>query len=390
MKLQNIPLAEIIDNPWRDKDLYPLDDDHVQELRESIKDHDFFQSLKGRRVNGKVEIACGHARVAAARKARLDTVPIYIADLDDDAMLKLMVEENATQGGNSPGAVLNEVAAVMRRLVSELLDHTKGSIGMVLSQAFANKNGIETAQGRLQKRAADPTSRSAPFGEESIRRYLGNGDPEKSHRGLNQIRETITALKQDGRWDDIINAEVLKHPLPVADAEPTKDTAVVVRKPAEPRKPVLDARIANTFKTETQFHAFREAVTTSAARAAIPVSQQGALAKQIMGTKLDKPKQVTAGYIRSKVGERVNDYLKEQRKIDKAERDAYLAEQIEIEIDNELHDAARWLRSLIASMLKLEKLVTKYPNHPKIGGFSARLDELVDSIKQFSRKINVR
>jgi hypothetical protein len=33
-------------------------------------------------------IEIGHARVAAARKARLETVPVYIADLDDDTMLR--------------------------------------------------------------------------------------------------------------------------------------------------------------------------------------------------------------------------------------------------------------------------------------------------------------
>jgi len=383
MKLQNVPLGDIVNNPWRDTDLYPVDEDHVRELRESIGDHDFFESLKGRRVSGKVEIACGHARVAAARKARLDTVPVYIGDLDDDAMLRLMVDENALQGGNSPSAVLNEVAAVMRRLVEGLMEGVgNGRVAHTIALAFERKAEIERAQNRLRNR-----SPIAPLGEDSICRYLGQGDPKKSHRGLRQIRETINALKQTGRWDKIIDAEILKHPLPVENAKPAKDTAVVTSKPREPRKPLIDERTANTFKTETQFHAFREAVTTSGAQKAIPVSQQASLAKKIMGTKLDAPKQVTTAHIKRAVQERVQDFMKEQRKIDKEERDAYLAEQIEVAIDDELHNAGRWLRSLIVSLTKLEKLAEKYPKHPKLGGFSARLDDLVDSIKQFSRKL---
>jgi hypothetical protein len=381
MKLQNVPLSDIADNPWRDKDLYPLDDEHVQELRESIGDHDFFESLKGRRVNGKVEIACGHARVAAARKARLDTVPVYVADLDDDVMLRLMVDENATQGGNSPGAVLNEVAAVMRRLVEGLLEPVgNGRVAHSISQAFERAKELQRAQNRLRSSNA-----LGAIGEDSICRYLGQGKPEKSHRSLRQIREAISALKQSGRWDKIIDIELLKHPLPMLDM--AERTELEKAAPRLLRQPELDERVANTFKTETQFHAFRDAVTTTAAQRAIPVKDQAKLAKQIMSTKLDKSKQVTTSYIHGQVRERVNDFMKEQRQIDKKEREAYLAEQRDAAIDDELHNANRWLRSLIASLLKLEKLAAKYPQHPKIGGFSARLDDLVDSIKQFARKL---
>jgi hypothetical protein len=45
------------------------------------------------------------------------------AQVDDDAMLRLMTDENATQGGNSPGAVLNEVAAVMRLIARRQRTH---------------------------------------------------------------------------------------------------------------------------------------------------------------------------------------------------------------------------------------------------------------------------
>jgi len=383
---QNIPLDQIISNRWRDTDLYPVDEDHVRELRESINDHDFFETLTGRRVNGKVEIAYGHARVAAARKARLESVPVYIAELNDDEMLRLMVDENATQGGNSPGAVLNEVASVMQRLVAGLLEgHPNSAVGMSIKAAFENNRAIETAQGRLGK--WHEGSRNSPFGEESISRYLGQGNPEKCHRSLRQIREAISALKQSGRWDKVIDAEVLKHPLPVEDAEPAKRKEIEHRKPTEPHKPIIDERAANVFKTEAQFHAFRQAVTTSAARVAIPPTKQVALAKEIMGTKLDRPNQVSTSYIKGRVQERVQEHMKQQRQIDKEERDAYLAEQIELAIEDELSNANRWLRALVSSLLKLEKLADKYPNHPKLGGFSARLDLLVGSIKQFSKKL---
>lgn len=385
MKLQHVPLDQIVWNPWRDKDLYPIDEDHIKELRESINDHGFFASVKGRRVNGKVEIACGHARIAAARRARLDTVPIFIDEIDDDAMLRVMVEENASQAGSSAGAIMNEVAAVTRRLIDGLLDLAASGQAQI-SEAFESKTALDTARGRLQRRAIDGDGQN-PIGHHTILRYLGHGDENKSHRSRQQIREAISALTQSGRYDKIIDEAIRKHPLPVEDTKSAKDTAVIRAKPTIPRKAILDERAAAPFKTETQFTAFREAVTTSGAQKAIPVNQQSALAKEIMRTAVYAPKQVPTTYIKGKVQERVQAYMKEQRKLDKAERDAYLAEQIELAIDDELFHANRLLRGLISSLLKLEKLAEKYPKHPKLGGFSARLDDLVGSIKQFSRKL---
>src|SRR5262249_563109 len=63
------------------------------------------------------------ARLEAARKAKkLDSIPIYIDEIDDDAMLRLMTDENATQAGNNAGAVINEIGAVTRRLIEGLRD----------------------------------------------------------------------------------------------------------------------------------------------------------------------------------------------------------------------------------------------------------------------------
>jgi ParB-like chromosome segregation protein Spo0J len=141
MKIQNVPIADIVPNPWRDMKLYPLDDDHVAELRASIADHGFFGGVKGSRINGKVELGCGHSRIEAARAAKLDTVPIFIGDIDDDGMLRLMTDENATQSGSNPGAVLNEVAAVTRRIIDGVLSPT--IVPLSVAKAFENQRGIE-------------------------------------------------------------------------------------------------------------------------------------------------------------------------------------------------------------------------------------------------------
>jgi ParB/RepB/Spo0J family partition protein len=386
MKMQNVALSEIVPNPWRDKTLFPIDADHVAELRESIHDHGFFGGVKGRRRNGKVEIGCGHARIEAARKAKLESVPIFLDDLDDDAMLRLMVDENATQGGANPGAVMNEVAAVTRRLIEGLLE--AGSSTIVHKQAYESKLAVEQAIGKLKRRLVDPDA-IIPIGINVITRYLGQGDPERSHRGERSIREAISALKQAGRYDALIDDALRKHPQPaVANKPSAKGAAIAKTKQATPHRRLLDERTANVFPNDHQFHAFREAVTTRAAQQAIPIDQQYALAKSIMKPLGAAPKkQIGAPYIKKMVQAEVQEGLKKQRNINKQERDLYMSEQREARIEDELRNANTHLRGLVSCIAVLIDLAEQFPAHPKIGGFSARLDTLVGAIQQLSKKI---
>lgn len=396
MKMQNVSLADIEPNPWRDTKLYPIDKDHVTELRDSINDHGFFGGVKGRRRNGKIELGCGHARIEAARKAKLDSVPIFIDDLDDDQMLRLMTDENATQAGANPGAVINEVAAVTRRLIEGLLEGRSGTIVPdPVRKAFDDKHAINTAQGKLEKRLTNPDA-DLPIGHVVIRTYLGQGNPERSHRAERQIREAISALKQSGRYDEIIDEMLRKYPQPV-DGKESKSRAVERTKSPARRKPILDERTANMFPNEHQFQAFREAVTSPTAQKFIPVKEQYALAKEIMSAREEDDnddrkvnwakKQVGAPSIKKHVQHYVEQAAKEQRNIDKEEREQYLREQREARIDDELHSAKASLRSLISAMARLIELADEFPAHPKLGGFSAKLDQLIPVINQFSKKL---
>jgi hypothetical protein len=387
MKLQHVPIGDIVWNPWRDKDLYPISDDQITGLRQSIKDHGFFSSLKGRRRNGKVELGCGHARFEAARK-RLDTIPIFIDDIDDDAMLRLMTDENALQSGANPGAVMNEVAAVTRRLIEGLLG-SSDNCPKIIANIFDGKRGIANAQGTLRK--GNNVHRA--LGVDIIRAYLGQGDPGRAHRAERQVREAISALKQSSRYDDIVEEMVLKFPPPV-DAKPSRSKAVI-QPERKPRRRMLDERTASVFPNDHQFHAFREAVTTPAAQRVIPVDQQLKLAKSIMQAErgdgalkgATTKKQIGAPYIKTMVHAAVEEGMKKQREIDIEEQELYLSEQREARIDSELHSANASLRSLHSALAKLIELADEFPHNPKIGGFSARLDLLVNVIQQLSRKL---
>jgi hypothetical protein len=399
MKMQNVPLDQIVWNPWRDMKLHPINTDeakeHIRELRESIDDHGFFGGVKGRQSNGKIEIACGHMRIIAARKLGLESVPIFIGDMDEDQMLRLMTDENATQSGSHPGAIMNEVAAITRRLVEVLLQPEH--FAPIGAKCFEGKLGYQQARGRLVARFNDP-DKDGGVGWLPILRFLGDGNEDRAHRTKRQVIDAISSLKQANCYDDIVDNAMRKYPQPVNGALPSKSRTVVTTKQRTPRPKKLDERCATVFTNDHQFHAFRDAVTTTGALKAIPVDQQYALAKSIMkqpapvdgevGFKgATNKKQIGAPYIKKMVQAHVQEGLKKQRDIDQKERELYLSEQREARIEDELHSANASLRSLMSAIARLIDLAEEFPAHHKIGGFSARLDTLVGVIQQFSKKI---
>lgn len=385
MKTVNVPLDKIVWNPYRDMDLYPLDADHITDLLRSIKDHGFFGGVKARLRNGMAEIGCGHHRIEAARQGKLGSVEIRIDDIDDDDMIRLMTVENATQSGSHPGAILNEVAAVTRRLV-EIIVASEKARG-IHQTYFDSAQAFGNARGKLLARLNDP-DKDGGIGRDLILRYLGRGDVKDSPRSEQQIREAIATLKQSGRYDDIVDDALHHHAPQVIDAAPANGTAVKTTAPRKPRKRVIDDRCANLFPNDHQFHAFRDAVTTEAAQRAIPPEKQYDLAKRIMNRPPGfSKKQTGAPYIKMMVQSEVQEFLKRQHQIDREERERYLAEQMEARIDAELYTAKASLRSLISALGKIEQLAAKFPQHPKLGGFSARLDVLVTAINQLSKKL---
>lgn len=385
MKLQNVPIDQIAWNPYRDMEVYPIDADHVDKLRKSIVQHDFFGGIKGRRHNGKIEIACGHHRIEAARKEKHETVPIFVDEMTDDEMVALMATENATQGGYSAAAVNNDVAAAMRRLITILLGTTDHFASNV-AKWFEGKKGFEIARGKLLARIDDP-DRDGGLGWPLILRYLGNGNEIKSPHSKKQVIEAIATLKQSGRYDDIVDTEISKYELPLPETRRRKSepsAAVATKKPRPPR--AYDDRCASVFPNETQAKAFREAVTTEAAKRFIPVNQQLPLARKIMDPKQHKEfdkKQTGAPYIKTQVHAVIDLASRKQREIDAAEREAFAAAQREERIDAELHSVNASIRSLHSGLARMRDLAMQNPGHPKIGGFVVKLEQLAAAIDTF-------
>lgn len=117
------PIDQILPNPHRNFDIYPIGETQVALLMESISEVGIFLGLPARKVGNGYEIACGHHRLEALKRTGATYVDIAVNDYSDDEMLKIMIRENSTQRGNENfGAVLDSVGAVLVQCVRDIYD----------------------------------------------------------------------------------------------------------------------------------------------------------------------------------------------------------------------------------------------------------------------------
>ena len=92
-QVQQIPIGELF--PFKDHPFKVLDDESMQRTVESVEQYGVLSLLIARpRPEGGYEIISGHRRQHAAQLAGLDTLPVIVRNMDDDAAVLLMVDSN--------------------------------------------------------------------------------------------------------------------------------------------------------------------------------------------------------------------------------------------------------------------------------------------------------
>ena len=92
-QVQQIPIGELF--PFKDHPFKVLDDESMQRTVESVEQYGVLSPLIARpRPEGGYEIISGHHRQHAAQLAGLDTLPVIVRNMDDDAAVLLMVDSN--------------------------------------------------------------------------------------------------------------------------------------------------------------------------------------------------------------------------------------------------------------------------------------------------------
>ncbi|MBM3502642.1 MAG: ParB/RepB/Spo0J family partition protein [Alphaproteobacteria bacterium] len=110
-----------------------FDDDPLDELTDSIREHGVIQPIVVRPVAGETnayEIIAGERRWRAAQRAQISQVPVVVKDLDDSRALEVALVENVQRSDLSPV----EEAKAYLRLVEDF-NHTQERIAELVGKS---------------------------------------------------------------------------------------------------------------------------------------------------------------------------------------------------------------------------------------------------------------
>ena len=149
-KIREIPLAQLV--PFKDHPFKVIDDESMMDTVQSIREHGILLPLIARPMpDGKYEIVSGHRRSHAGKLAGLETVPVIVRELDDDAAVILMVDSNLQRENILPSerAFAFKMKLEAMKHQGQRADLTSGQVGQKLKWSVAmvaNQSGDSIKQ----------------------------------------------------------------------------------------------------------------------------------------------------------------------------------------------------------------------------------------------------
>ena len=150
-QVQQIPIAEL--HPFTNHPFKVLDDESMQRTVESVEQYGVLSPLIARpRPEGGYEIISGHRRQHAAQLAGLDTLPVIVRQMDDNAAVLLMVDSNLQRENILPSerafAYKMKLEALKKQgarsdLTSDQLGQKLWSVEQVANDAGESKTQIQ-------------------------------------------------------------------------------------------------------------------------------------------------------------------------------------------------------------------------------------------------------
>ena len=156
-KVQNIPLSELY--PFPDHPFSVRDDDSMKETVESVKEYGVLMPAIARpREGGGYELVAGHRRKHACELAGLDTIPVIVRELDDDAAVIMMVDSNLQREN-----ILPSERAKAYKMKLEALKHQGSRTDLTCEQDAHKLDG---------KKSRDIIAEQAGTSKDSVRRFI--------------------------------------------------------------------------------------------------------------------------------------------------------------------------------------------------------------------------
>lgn len=98
--VEQIHMKSIKPNPYQPRKIF--DEEAIQELCDSIKEHGILQPIIVRKKGTSFEIVAGERRLRAAKLAGLDELPAIVRDFTDEETMELAILENLQREDLTP------------------------------------------------------------------------------------------------------------------------------------------------------------------------------------------------------------------------------------------------------------------------------------------------
>ena len=139
-KVQEIPLSELHSFP--NHPFKVVDDERMLDTADSIREHGVLVPAIARpRADGGYELIAGHRRKRGCELAGLDTMPVIVRNLDDDASTIIMVDSNIQRE-----SLLPSERAFAYKMKLEALNHQGKRSDLTCSQVGNKFVGMKSSE----------------------------------------------------------------------------------------------------------------------------------------------------------------------------------------------------------------------------------------------------
>lgn len=167
-----VKLDELRSNPYQPRQVF--NEEALQELADSIKEHGVFQPIIIKKSIKGYEIIAGERRVKASKLAGLDEIPAIVREFSDEEMMEIALLENLQRENLNP----MEESRAYKKLI-ETLNITQEELAKKLGKSrsyITNMIGLQNLPSSIQTMISD---NKMSMGHARVLSKLENEDQQK-------------------------------------------------------------------------------------------------------------------------------------------------------------------------------------------------------------------
>ena len=166
-EIVNIPLKDLRSNPYQPRKIF--DEQALEELASSIKEHGVFQPIIVKKSIKGYEIIAGERRVKASIIAGLEEIPAIVRDFSDSEMMEIALLENlqrenltSIEEANAYQKLIENLNITQEQLAEKLgksRSHITNTLGLLSlpqeTQSLINERKISMGHARVLSKLED-------------------------------------------------------------------------------------------------------------------------------------------------------------------------------------------------------------------------------------------